>query len=141
MVTAVPSGERAGAAARRGHHRDVGERPRRARRGDHVHRAPRLQSQPEGLQLPVAHLERVEHRGRCHQPRVAAREGQKRRLGALNVAPSGNGPVTLTVNPTTSCEAAERVCTEDGGRLEQGAQARVAGPAALSVADAQASVH
>ena len=55
----------------------------------------------------------------------------------LDITPSGNGAVTLTVNPTTSCEAPERVCTADGGRLEQGAQAVIAGPAALTVADAR----
>ena len=40
--------------------------------------------------------------------------------------------MTLTVNATTDCAASEAVCADDGGMLEGGAQATIAGPAALS---------
>ena len=62
--------------------------------------------------------------------------GDNRQWG-IEVNPSGNGPVTLTVNGTTDCEAEHAVCTADGGMLDGGQQAAIAGPAMLSVADAR----
>ena len=54
----------------------------------------------------------------------------------LDVVPSGLGDVTLQVKPTTACAAAPGVCTADGRKLPGGLQIAVAGPAALTAADA-----
>ena len=69
--------------------------------------------------------------------RVWRRTREDSREWGIEVNPSGNGPVTLTVNGTTDCEAEHGVCAADGGMLEGGQQAAVAGPALLSVADAR----
>ena len=55
---------------------------------------------------------------------------------SLDIVPSGLGDVTLQVKPTTACDAAPGVCTADGRKLPGGLQIAVAGPAALTVADA-----
>ena len=62
--------------------------------------------------------------------------GKHHRWG-LDVTPSGNGPVTLTVNGTTDCAAEHAVCTAQGGMLEDGAAVTIIGPALLSVVDAE----
>ena len=56
----------------------------------------------------------------------------------LTVAPSGNEKVTLTLQATTACASEHDVCTTDERMLAGGATATVPGPAALSVADAEA---
>ena len=56
----------------------------------------------------------------------------------LTVAPSGNEKVTLTLKATAACESEHDVCTTDQRMLEGGPMATIAGPAALSVADATA---
>ena len=63
-------------------------------------------------------------------------KGQNDRWG-IEVEPAGWGPVTLTVNGTTDCAASEAVCAADGGMLEGGARASVAGPVTVSVADTE----
>ena len=55
----------------------------------------------------------------------------------LRMAPSGLGDVTVRVNGTTACDTAPGVCTEDGRTLPGGLSVSSAGPAALSVADAE----
>ena len=55
----------------------------------------------------------------------------------VQVTPSGNDGVTVSVNGTTDCTARHAACTADGGMLEGGAQAVIPGPAALSVANAR----
>ena len=55
----------------------------------------------------------------------------------LRVVPSGFGDVTLTVRATTDCAGTPGVCTADGRKLGGGLQATIAGPATLSVADAE----
>ena len=55
----------------------------------------------------------------------------------LRVVPSGFGDVTLTVRATTDCAGTPGVCTSDGRKLGGGLQATIAGPATLSVADAE----
>ena len=69
--------------------------------------------------------------------RVWRRVKRKNHRWGLDVVPSGNTPVILTVNGTTDCEAHQGVCTDDGGMLEGGATVTIAGPALLSVADAE----
>ena len=61
---------------------------------------------------------------------------QNHRWG-MDVTPSGNEPVILTVNGTTDCAAEHAVCTAQGGMLEDGASVTISGPALLSVADAE----
>ena len=55
----------------------------------------------------------------------------------LRILPSGLGDVTVRVNGTTACSTAPGVCTADGRKLAGGLSVSSAGPAALSVADAE----
>ena len=55
----------------------------------------------------------------------------------IRLSPSGLGDVTMRVKTTTACDTAPGVCTPDGRKLAGGLQAVIAGPAALSVADAE----
>ena len=63
-------------------------------------------------------------------------KGNSRRWG-IEVTPSGTGDVRVSVNATTDCAAHHAACTAEGGMLQGGAQARVQGPALLSVAGAE----
>ena len=56
---------------------------------------------------------------------------------SLRLSPSGLGDVTVRVKPTTVCDTPPGVCTADGRKLGGGLQAAIAGPAVLSVADAE----
>ena len=56
---------------------------------------------------------------------------------SLRVEPAGTGDVTVRVNATTACNSSPGVCTSDGRKLSGGLQAVIAGPAVLSVADAE----
>ena len=69
--------------------------------------------------------------------RVWRRQRGDSRYWGVEVTPSGTGDVTVSVNATTDCAAQHAACTAEGGMLEGGAQARVQGPALLSVADAE----
>ena len=62
--------------------------------------------------------------------------GKSHRWG-IDVTPTGNAPITLTVNGSTDCEAAHAACTAGGGMLEGGATVTILGPALFSVADAE----
>ena len=55
----------------------------------------------------------------------------------LRIDPTGLGDVTVRVNGTSACDTAPGVCTSDGRKLAGGLQAVIAGPAALSVANAE----
>ena len=55
----------------------------------------------------------------------------------LRIDPSGLGDVTVRVRGTSACDTAPGVCTSDGRKLAGGLQAVIAGPAALSVANAE----
>ena len=55
----------------------------------------------------------------------------------LRIDPSGLGDVTVRVNGTSACDTAPGVCTADGRKLAGGLQVAIAGPAMLSVADAE----
>ena len=54
----------------------------------------------------------------------------------LRIRPSGNGDVTLSLPPTTSCSATNAICTPGGTPLSGSTTATIQGPATLSVADA-----
>ena len=56
---------------------------------------------------------------------------------SVRIDPSGLGDVTVRVKGTSACDTAPGVCTSDGRKLAGGLQAVIAGPAALSVADAE----
>ena len=55
----------------------------------------------------------------------------------LRIDPSGFGDVTVRVKPTTACDTPPGVCTPDGRKLGGGLQVAIAGPAVLSIADAE----
>ena len=55
------------------------------------------------------------------------------------VKPSGNGPVTISLSPASSCGTSSVTCTPDGRKLTTPISTRVEGPPGLSVADA--TVH
>ena len=55
----------------------------------------------------------------------------------IMVKPSGNGPVTISLSPASSCGTSSVTCTPDGRKLTTPISARVEGPAGLSVADAE----
>ncbi|MDE2791315.1 MAG: SwmB domain-containing protein, partial [Paracoccaceae bacterium] len=57
---------------------------------------------------------------------------------ALDIQPSSNAAVTLTLPATTDCTAAGAICTADGRKLGTALTLTVPGPASLSVADASA---
>ena len=63
-------------------------------------------------------------------------QGKSHRWG-IDVTPAGNGPITLTVNGTTDCEAQHAACTAGGGMLEGGPTVTILGPALFSVADGE----
>ena len=55
----------------------------------------------------------------------------------IGVRPSGNGPVTISLSPASSCSTSSVTCTPDGRKLSAAISARVEGPPGLSVADAE----
>ena len=55
----------------------------------------------------------------------------------IDVRPSGNGPVTISLSPASSCSTSSVTCTPDGRKLSAAIGARVEGPPGLSVADAE----
>ena len=55
----------------------------------------------------------------------------------LDIVPDDAGDVTLQVKDTTACDTAPGVCTADGRKLAGGLQVAIAGPAVLSIADAE----
>ena len=46
----------------------------------------------------------------------------------ITVQPSGNGPVTIELSPTTDCTADSAVCTRSGKKLSNSASITVVGP-------------
>ena len=54
----------------------------------------------------------------------------------VEVNPTGNGPVTITLPETTDCDASGAICTDDSRKLSHSTLATVAGPPAISVSDA-----
>ena len=54
----------------------------------------------------------------------------------VEVDPTGNGSVTITLPETTDCDASGAICTDDGRKLSHPTSAIVAGPPAVSVNDA-----
>ena len=54
----------------------------------------------------------------------------------VEVDPTGNGAVTVTLPETTDCDASGAICTEDSRKLSHPTSATVAGPPAISVSDA-----
>ena len=53
----------------------------------------------------------------------------------VEVDPTGNGPVTITLPETTDCSASGAICTNDGRMLSHSPSATVAGPPAVSVSE------
>ena len=53
----------------------------------------------------------------------------------VEVDPTGNGPVTITLPETTDCSASGAICTDDGRMLSHSPSATVAGPPAVSVSE------
>ena len=51
----------------------------------------------------------------------------------IDVRPSGNGPVTISLSPASSCSTSSVTCTPDGRKLSAAISARVEGPPGLSV--------
>ena len=64
-------------------------------------------------------------------------EPGKNRKWELTVAPDGFGDVTMSVKETTACGTPPGVCAPDGRMLAGDLRTIVAGPASLSVADAE----
>ena len=54
----------------------------------------------------------------------------------VEVDPTGNGAVSITLPETTDCHASGAICTEDSRKLSHPTSATVAGPPAISVSDA-----
>ena len=54
----------------------------------------------------------------------------------VEVDPTGNGAVTITLPETTDCDAARAICTDDERMLSHSTSEIVAGPPAISVSDA-----
>ena len=45
----------------------------------------------------------------------------------INVNPNGNGDITITLPPTTDCNAARAICTDDERMLSNSTEAQVTG--------------
>ena len=54
----------------------------------------------------------------------------------VEVNPTGNEAITITLPETTDCNAARAICTDDSRKLSHPTSAMVAGPPAISVSDA-----
>ena len=54
----------------------------------------------------------------------------------VEVNPTGNGAVSITLPETTNCSDAGAICTDDSRKLSRSTSATVAGPPAISVSDA-----
>ena len=54
----------------------------------------------------------------------------------VEVNPTGNGAVTITLPETTDCSDSGAICTDDSRKLSHPTSATVAGPPAISVSDA-----
>ena len=68
----------------------------------------------------------------------ARRVDRRRDLWDITVAPDSDAAVRIHLPETTDCGAAAAICTRDGRPLSHALSAAVAGPAGLSVADAEA---
>ena len=74
--------------------------------------------------------------GRVDNPHDEAQGLQANKVWAVTVQPDGAGDVGIELPATTDCEAPGAVCTDDGKALAGSVEARIAGPVAISVADA-----
>ena len=54
----------------------------------------------------------------------------------VEVNPTGNEAITITLPETTDCNASGAICTDDERKLSHATSVRVAGPPAISVSDA-----
>ena len=54
----------------------------------------------------------------------------------VEVNPTGNGSVSITLPETTDCDASGAICTDDSRTLSQSTSATVAGPPAIAISDA-----
>ena len=68
---------------------------------------------------------------------AARRKDGRDDLREIHVAPSGNGDVTVSLPPTTDCNADGAICTADDRPLSNANAATVRAMAALSAADAE----
>ena len=67
----------------------------------------------------------------------ASRKTQGSNQGwTVEVDPTGNGAVSITLPETTDCDASGAICTEDSRKLSHPTSATVVGPPAISVSDA-----
>ena len=67
----------------------------------------------------------------------ASRKTQGSNQGwTVEVDPTGNGAVSITLPETTDCDASGAICTDDSRKLSHPTSATVAGPSAISVSDA-----
>ena len=69
----------------------------------------------------------------------ALRKDGRDDLREIHVEPSGNGDVTVSLPPTTDCNAKGAICTADDRPLSNANSATVRAMAALSAADAEAT--
>ena len=74
--------------------------------------------------------------GRVDNPHDEAQGLQANKVWAITVQPDGAGDVGIELPATTDCEASGAVCTDGGKALAGSVEARIAGPVAISVADA-----
>ena len=66
----------------------------------------------------------------------ASRKTQGSNQGwTVEVDPTGNGSVSITLPETTDCDATGAICTDDSRKLSHPTSATVAGPPAISVSD------
>ena len=96
----------------------------------------RLSAAPAGLSYRTVHNGLFDVTGASIGRAWRLRKGNNEGWG-IRVEPSGFGDVTLTVRATTDCAGTPGVCMSDGRKLGGGLQATIAGPATLSVADAE----
>ena len=69
--------------------------------------------------------------------RKARRVNGRDDLREIHIEPSGYEAVTVTLPPTTDCNASGAICMDDGRKLSNSNSATIAGPVGISVADAQ----
>ena len=95
-----------------------------------------LSAEPAGLSYRTVHNGLFDVTGGSIEKACRLVRG-KNNGWSVRIAPSGLGDVTVRVKGTSACNTAPGVCTADGRKLAGGLSVSTAGPASLSVADAE----
>ena len=88
------------------------------------------------LSLPAGPSYPVVDSALCSRPSASRKTQGSNQGWTVEVDPTGNGAVSITLPETTDCDASGAICTEDSRKLSHPTSATVAGPPAIAVSDA-----